>query len=176
MFVRIDNSAEALQRQDAIRKRERLDKGDEEWERRQIQQQVERARAEAKADQETRLEPGMLPQMDSKKFRLEFNSKPLGQPQVGELGALAKDADLPTAQDSPVPTVKRSLTTVAGASKNVFKAKNRLVRKKPLISKSSNVMTEQQRIMKQEKEAMERKRIREKSDLGNGGAKRQKNF
>lgn len=44
----IDNSPEALRRQDAIRKKERQDKGDEEREQRLIQEQVQRARHDAK--------------------------------------------------------------------------------------------------------------------------------
>jgi DNA/RNA-binding protein KIN17 len=174
--VRIDNSPEALQRQAALRKRQQLDKGDEEWERRQIQQQVERARLEAKTDPEARPELGTLQRTDGKKFRLEFDSKPPEQPHVEELGAVVKDVDLSTAQDSLVPTVKKSLMTVAPNSKNVFKAKNRLTGKKTLVNEPPKKMTEQERIMKQEKEVMERKRVREKSDFGSGGVKRQKYF
>ncbi len=44
----IDNSPEALRRQDAIRKKERQDKGDEEREQRMIKEQVERARLDAR--------------------------------------------------------------------------------------------------------------------------------
>jgi DNA/RNA-binding protein KIN17 len=175
-FVRIDNSPEALQRQAALRKRDRLDKGDEEWERRQIQEQVERAHLDVKADRETPIAPGTLQRTDGKKFRLEFDSKPPAQPHIGGPGALVKDSDLSTAEDSLLPTVKKSLTTVAPNSKNVFKAKNRLTGKKAVINEPPKKVTEQERIMKQEKEAMERKRERGKSDFGNGGAKRQKYF
>ena len=48
----IDNSPEALRRQDAIRKKERQDRGDEEREQRLIREQIERAEAERAKDEE----------------------------------------------------------------------------------------------------------------------------
>ena len=74
----IDNSPEALRRQDAVRKKERQDKGDEEREQQIIQEQVERARAAAKdspnaEDGESRT----LHRPDGEKLRLDFGTKPV---------------------------------------------------------------------------------------------------
>lgn len=48
----VDNSPEALRRQDAIRRKERMDRGDEERERVMIQEQVERAQREQERQRE----------------------------------------------------------------------------------------------------------------------------
>ena len=74
----IDNSPEALRRQDAIRKKERQDKGDEEREQRLIREQVERARrdAEEKQDAGADEEARVLQREDGEKIKLSFGAKP----------------------------------------------------------------------------------------------------
>ena len=79
----VDNSPEALRRQDAIRKKERQDKGDEEREQRMIQEQVERARRDAKdqvdaADEQLR----KLDRDGAEKIRLNFTTKALAEPKM----------------------------------------------------------------------------------------------
>ena len=53
----IDNSPEALRRAEAIRKKERQDKGDEELEQRLINEQIQRARVDAEAREKDFQEP-----------------------------------------------------------------------------------------------------------------------
>jgi len=60
----IDNSPEALRRQEVIRKKERMDRGDEIREQKLIKEQVERAKKEAG-------ESGKLVEVDEKKRRLQ---------------------------------------------------------------------------------------------------------
>ncbi|KAI9782026.1 MAG: hypothetical protein M1816_002135 [Peltula sp. TS41687] len=77
----IDNSPEALRRQDAIRKKERQDKGDEEREQRLIQEQVERARQQveerpaAEEGEEASQVPLLLQREDGEKFTLSLSGK-----------------------------------------------------------------------------------------------------
>lgn len=118
----IDNSPEALRRQDAIRKKERQDKGDEEREQRLIQEQVERARRDAEekqnggADEEAR----RLQRDDGEKIKLNFGSKPAGSPPLtvkqvpspptssGDDESVDVEMDpstLPVPQDSILPAV-----------------------------------------------------------------------
>lgn len=75
----IDNSPESLRRQDAIRKKERQDRGDEEREQALIKAQVRRAQqdAEAKGGMETDEEDGILKREGDKKIKLSFGAKPL---------------------------------------------------------------------------------------------------
>ncbi|KAG7008006.1 hypothetical protein G7Y79_00007g021310 [Physcia stellaris] len=67
----IDNSPEALRRQDAIRKKERMDRGDEEREQRLIREQIERAEAEKANDLEEGGEKE-LKRQDGEKIKLSF--------------------------------------------------------------------------------------------------------
>jgi len=70
----IDNSPEALRRQDAIRKKERQDKGDEEREQKLIQDQVDRAHDSAKVEYESD-RVGELNRPEGEKIVLNFGSK-----------------------------------------------------------------------------------------------------
>jgi DNA/RNA-binding protein KIN17 len=85
----IDNSPEALRRQDAIRKKERQDKGDEEREQMLIREQVRRAKldAEARARGEGEDEERELKRAEGERIKLSFGKKPGGptidQPSTG---------------------------------------------------------------------------------------------
>jgi DNA/RNA-binding protein KIN17 len=74
----IDNSPEALRRQDAIRKKERQDKGDEEREQMLIREQVQKAKldAEARARGEGDDEERELKRAEGEKIKLSFGKKP----------------------------------------------------------------------------------------------------
>ncbi|EXJ62579.1 hypothetical protein A1O7_03017 [Cladophialophora yegresii CBS 114405] len=61
MISWIDNSPEALRRQEAIRKKERQDRGDEEREQRMIQEQIRRAKGQSRAEDEDDAEDDMPP-------------------------------------------------------------------------------------------------------------------
>ena len=73
----IDDSPEALRRQDAIRKKERQDKGDEEREQRSIQEQIDRARRDAKdgADAASDEAANVLMLDEGGKIKLNFSGK-----------------------------------------------------------------------------------------------------
>lgn len=75
----IDNSPEALRRQDAIRKKERQDKGDEEREQALIREQVRRAQIDADARGDADLDEfeGKLNRAEGEKIKLSFGAKPL---------------------------------------------------------------------------------------------------
>ncbi|TGO11473.1 hypothetical protein BTUL_0109g00400 [Botrytis tulipae] len=74
----IDNSPEALRRQDAIRKKERQDKGDEEREQMLIREQVRRAKqdAEARGESEADEQERGLKREEGEKIKLSFGAKP----------------------------------------------------------------------------------------------------
>jgi DNA/RNA-binding protein KIN17 len=75
----IDNSPEALRRQDAIRKKDRQDKGDEEREQALIREQVRRAQidADARGDADLDEVEGKLNRAEGEKIKLSFGAKPL---------------------------------------------------------------------------------------------------
>jgi DNA/RNA-binding protein KIN17 len=75
----IDNSPEALRRQDAIRKKERQDRGDEEREQALIRAQVRRAQqdAEARGGAELDEAEGELKRAEGEKISLSFGAKPV---------------------------------------------------------------------------------------------------
>lgn len=188
----IDNSPEALRRQDAARKRERMDRGDEEREQKQILEQVRRAQALAKAEEDAADEARALQRNEGEKITLSFGSKPApsklptpprtsdgegsGQAETTDTKdakdtpALKPEAD--TSLETPAPAVKMSFGAVSNKPKNVFAMKkNPLAAKKSTFIEAPKKMSEAERIMKEE---LERKRAREQGGLGGFGAKRQK--
>jgi DNA/RNA-binding protein KIN17 len=189
----IDDSPEALRRRDAIKKKERQDKGDEEREQRLIREQVERAQERAKeveAARQAEDKPLLSERKEGERISLNLFGK---QPAASEP---EKDATAPeplaqlgtaTADSSDNPTESKTLATVPAPSqteapvklsfsaggtikpKNVFSAgkKNPFAAKKTSIPEPPKKMSEAERIMKEE---IERKRLHE--ERGGGGGKR----
>ncbi|OJD31590.1 zinc finger protein rts2 [Diplodia corticola] len=182
----IDNSPEALRRQDAIRKKERQEKGDEEREQRMIQEQVEKARAEVKVDAERHDENTQLQRKEGEKIQLNLKPSvaktpsppqatgPSQPPDGGSQAQAAKEAvetgEKESAAAAPAkPTFSMGLGN--GKPKNVFSSKkNPLASKKVAVKEQPKKMSEAERIMREE---MDRKRLREGGGPG-GGAKRQR--
>ena len=134
----IDRSPEALRRQDALRKKERQDKGDEEREQMMIAEQVERAKEAAEAREQSRDDDNNdEDSQDAKELRRE-------EGQTVKLSIVPKKEP-----DRPVPLSK------TGLGKNVFGGG-----KKPLSKPSlqKRPVSEAERIMKEE---IERKRKRD---------------
>lgn len=176
----IDNSPEALRRQDILRKKELQDKNDEEREQQQLRAQVQRARVEADVDEEVDAKSKALRRIDSGKIKLNFGSKLVlkgspasqqdGKPQVprkpGEQSAL----------DSPQNALPTTATTEEVESMSKFRRqrKNLFGESKGWVKPAPRKMTEQERIMKEEIAAMERKNIRKPSSIETGSSKRLK--
>lgn len=177
----IDNSPEAMRRQNALRKRERMEKGDEEWEQRLIQEQIERAQAkvdagEADEDNETRT----LKRVEGEKVSLKFGAKPGpvtkpptppqtsdersgSEEAAGEGSDAGVKAGTPPSEKTPPLEVKPAVPKVsfdskASKGKNVFAAKkNPLAAKQAVVVEQPKKISEAERIMRQE---MERKNAR----------------
>ncbi|KAE8377076.1 domain of Kin17 curved DNA-binding protein-domain-containing protein [Aspergillus bertholletiae] len=181
----IDRSPEAMRRREALSKKERQDRGDEEREQRQILEQVERARQNADKEEELDPEARNLQRKEGEKVKLNigFGSKantesntespnPQSPAEKEEGVSSATPEPVPTstssaapvpAQDAPKPAVKLSMSLGDKKPKNVFAAaakKNPLAGKKGSVMEAPKKMSEQERIMKQEMEAMEKKRMR----------------
>ncbi|KAI9786868.1 MAG: hypothetical protein M1839_005099 [Geoglossum umbratile] len=187
----IDNSPEALRRQDAIRKKERQDKGDEEREQRLIQEQIERAKTDtgARSDNETDEGGRVLHRAEGEKIKLSFGvkqgeTKPPSAPDTAEKsggnGSPAPELEkaeetpvLPPAGGSPPEQPKVSMKIAPSKPKNVFAKGSSLGGKKTMSVKEEpkRPMSEAERIMKEE---IERKRSRESGGLNGNGVKRQK--
>ncbi|KAI4131147.1 MAG: hypothetical protein LQ338_001352 [Usnochroma carphineum] len=188
----IDNSPEALRRQDAVRKKERQDRGDEEREQALIREQVARAERDAaeKASEEEEADEKarVLKREDGGKITLNFGGKLKdASPTMdsAEDGTQAEPvmaveqipAAWPPVSTSTPPPEKVSLKMGSGNKpKNVFaasaKKNNALVGSKvPSKEAPKRPMSEAERIMREE---MERKRVREANGFRGLGAKRQK--
>jgi DNA/RNA-binding protein KIN17 len=190
----IDNSPEALRRQDAIRKKERQDRGDEEREKRLIQEQIERAKTDAGTKSDTETEEGgrVLQRAEGEKIKLSFGAKqgetkPLSASDTtadpGKDGPLApkleiaeEAAALLPAREGPSEPAKVSMEIAPNRPKNVFaKAakKNAIGGKRATLVKGQpkKPMSEAERIMKEE---IERKRLRESGGPNGNSAKRQR--
>ena len=196
----IDNSPEALRRQDAIRKKERQDRGDEEREQALIREQVRRAQQDAEVRGAAELDDaeGELKRAEGQKIRLSFGAKPA--PSKAEPSSTTAGSPIQTnagseegkeSDGSPTPTAQAEASNASDAErgtmgkssvkmsfqnkpKNVFAAakKNALGGgKKPTVIEQPKKMSEAERIMKEE---LERKRNRGANTFGGPVAKKQR--
>ncbi|KAH8433868.1 putative C2H2 finger domain protein (Kin17) [Aspergillus melleus] len=183
----IDRSPETMKRREAIMKKERQDRGDEEREQRQIQEQVERAQQNAEKEEEIDPEARNLQRTEGEKVKLNlgFGPKPTATEESKSESESKSKSKSPTAENgtpsespapapveaAPQPAPKISMSFGGDKKpKNVFASavkKNPLAGKKGLVMEAPKKMSEQERIMKQEMEAMERKRMRGPSGLPN---------
>ena len=189
----IDNSPEALRRQDAIRKKERQDRGDEEREQKLIKEQIERARrdAEEKDKDEGTENVGSLQREEGEKIKLSFGTKAQTVKQTASLTAMAEEenkdevkdlleeADLPgVISSTPAePALEKNLPKWGSNQKpkNVFAAaskKNALGGTKSLAKVvRQKPVSEAERIMKEE---LDRKQSRQTNGFPGVGSKRQR--
>jgi DNA/RNA-binding protein KIN17 len=196
----IDKSPEALRRQDALRRKEAQDQGNEELEQRMIREQIKRAQAAAGTnDEEKEEDPEAreLKRQEGEKIKLSFGAKPAApETKASEItapGTAATEADLSKAEEKTAEKGKEPDTAPAKPSgfggismklagkpqtKNVFAQakKNALSSgsKKPAKIEQPKKMSEAERIMKEE---MEKKRSRDSAgfSFGMGSNKKQKN-
>ncbi len=195
MISWIDNSPEALRRQDALKKKERQDRGDEEREWRGINEQIARARKEGQAEDEDEDEPARtLQRREGKKIKLSFGTKKSApateeasgspekkppSPPLTENDELSSE-DKPTIISNPssatdtqtTPLLKPSAPSTTPKPQNVFasapKKNNPLAmakRAKPAVV-PSKPRSEAERIMREE---IERKQRREANGNARGG-------
>jgi len=198
----IDNSPEALRRQDAIRKKERQDKGDEEREQMLIREQVRRAQMDAEGRGETELDDTEreLKRDEGGKIKLSFGAKPaapkLESPAASEMKkeepVCAREASVQNGHeekegpsvktektDSPVPDPAPAAGKVSmkmgfsSKPKNVFAA----AKKNALGGKKAAVIAQPKKMSEAErimKEEMERKNKRGPPGFGGPAQKKQR--
>ncbi|QSZ35603.1 hypothetical protein DSL72_008473 [Monilinia vaccinii-corymbosi] len=192
----IDNSPEALRRQDAIRKKERQDKGDEEREQMLIKEQVRRAKqdAEARGEAEMDEQERELKREEGEKIKLSFGAKPSvpkfeGKTiEPGEKKTLTSDAlfemskdedklpEAPAKDDGKITETTNPEAAPAAAKVSLkmgFQSKPKNVfavaKKNALGGKKAPVLEQPKKMSEAErimKEEIERKRSREQSHAG----------
>lgn len=183
MIAWVDNSPEALRRQDAIRKKERQDKGDETREQAMIREQIRRAKLEKGLEDEVPDEEHELKRQDEgEKITLNFGAKLKVQKDEESTGSKPIESTTTTlsveesAMETTVPETAPAKVALkmgfANKPKNVFAAakKNVLGGKKAAKIEEPKKMSEAERIMKEE---IERKRGR---DGGPGGPNKRPKF
>ena len=172
----IDNSPEALRRQDAIRKKERQDKGDEEREQKMIREQVARAEmdAEMKAQQDHDDEVRDFKPNEGEKIKLTFGAKAKQSKDTSPPAVTKHENEDEIEPDKETRERTSSLTgestrlpektslrmSMNSKPKNIFAGiskKNALGAKAPPKELPKKPMSEAERIMKEE---IERKRRR----------------
>lgn len=191
----IDNSPENLRRQDAIRKKERQDRGDEEREQALIREQVARAERDAveKAgdeEAEEEEEARMLKIGEGRKIKLNFGARakvdrdpspPAASKEEGDEKVMEGMGDgvpveaIPIAASTPPPERPSLKMGITSKPKNVFATsgkKNALGGSKSTAKDApKRPMSEAERIMREE---IERKRVRGANTFAGLNAKRQK--
>ncbi|KAF4837740.1 KIN17-like protein [Colletotrichum tropicale] len=185
----IDNSPEALKRQEALRRKEAQDRGNEEVEQMMIREQIKRAQKQAEArgekDEKDEDKEKGLQRAEGEKISLSFGGKPKAEPSKTGSPDASGSATPPVAAEKPAekPADKPSLggislkMTAKPEKKNVFAQakKNALAggAKKSAFEQPKK-MSEAERIMKEDMERMEKKRPREGSGFGGFSFKKQK--
>ncbi|KAJ5261305.1 KIN17-like protein [Penicillium angulare] len=168
----VDNSPETMRKREAVQKKEREEKNDEQREQKMILEQVERARKaalEREGKQDEDADAKLLQREEGEKMKLNLGLGPKKDSKKdGEsASADAKDveasgADVSASTSTSAPAPAKISMSFGGAQKpkNVFSAakKNPLAGKKGPMLVQPKKMTEQERIMKAEMEAQERKR------------------
>jgi len=166
----IDNSPDALRRQEALRRHEAMEKGDEEWEQRMIEEQIKRAREARTETEEVDNKAKQLQRAEGEKITLSFGSKAA----VTKLPTPpADDTASNTTTSTPASAFTMSFGTASNGPKNVFaKAKkNPLAAKKVTPLEQPKKISEAERIMKEE---IERKRSIQSGGNRDSNAKRVK--
>ncbi|MCJ1306975.1 hypothetical protein MMC25_000619 [Agyrium rufum] len=200
----VDNSPEALRRQDAIRKKERQDRGDEEREQRMVREQIEKARREALEKGDVGFDPdaGKLQRAEGEKVKLNLNvkAKPAKPPSppipaaesipkqedeivIGDTTPVLNDSTTtPAEKDSSPPAIlppcaqpaKLSVSLTNSKPKNVFAA----AKKNPLGNAKVPPKEQPKRPMSEAERIMraemEQKRKRDTMGFGGIGNKKQK--
>lgn len=198
----IDNSPEKLRRQEALRRKEAQDQGDEQLEQRMLREQIKRAQAangtrDDKQDEDD--ESRELKRQEGEKIKLSFGAKPTTPAPATASEGLAPDTTVAeTENSSNLPETKADTEKTADAApvppkaggfggismklgkpqtKNVFaQAKKNALSgtKKPTKMEQPKKMSEAERIMKEE---MEKKRSRSSAgfSFGMGPSKKQRN-
>lgn len=171
----IDDSPAALRRRDALKAKERQDRGDEDREQKAILEQVKRAHENAKDETEFDDEKRRLERKEGEKLSLTFAAKKPDPPAQSLSPQGLREASNPPApatetngQNEPPQTAAAPIKIGFGASApkkgNVFSAKkNPLAAKKALVKEPPKKMSEMERIMHEE---LERKRKHEGQDGG----------
>ncbi|RAO72545.1 uncharacterized protein BHQ10_008557 [Talaromyces amestolkiae] len=179
----VDNRPETLKKREAVMKKERQDKGDEEREQRLIQQQIERARkaemakaaaavdkAEGGSGEESE-EKGILERKEGEKVKLSFGAKSASQsPPVDD----EKPEEKPEAAAAKTSISFSSSTT---KPKNIFATKPSAVKpsnafasvKKSAFVPQQQKVSQQEMIMRREMEAMEAKKRKFAGNVVAGG-------
>ncbi|OAA71585.1 C2H2 finger domain-containing protein [Cordyceps fumosorosea ARSEF 2679] len=182
----VDNSPDALRRQEALRRKEAQNQGDEEVEQRMIREQIKRAQAARSGEEGAELdaEDRELKRQEGEKITLSFGSSkpktttttttadkdPTGTPSKDESEAKAEDnVAATTATEAKKPGGFSFKAAGKAPVKNVFAQakKNALAGgggKKASGFEQPKKMSEAERIMRQE---MDRKRARDGSGTGN---------
>ena len=178
----IDNSPEALRRQDAIKKKERQDKGDEEREQKMIREQIARAEkdAEMKFQQDEEQDTRVFQPNEGEKIKLSFGSKAKGGKESSPSAVVIQESHEgtgpenesntstppPTGVPTPPPENVSLNMSMKSKPKNIFAGvsrKNALGAPAPSKEMPKRPMSEAERIMKEE---IERKRMREANGPG----------
>ncbi|KAL7913632.1 domain of Kin17 curved DNA-binding domain-containing protein [Trichoderma velutinum] len=191
----IDNSPDALRRQEALRRKEAQDQGDEEIEQRMIREQIKRAQQSAgkrDGEGEEESEDRELKRQDGEKIKLSFGVKPKPEqeskspeekPEGSKDAEKNEETDPAASKEETKPVASKG--GFGGVSlkfgekpqtKNVFAQakKNALASgsKKGSLLQQPKKMSEAERIMKEE---LERKRPSGSVGFGMPGGKKQRN-
>ncbi len=189
-----DTSPEALKRQEALRRKEAQDKGDEEWQQRMLKEQIKRAQRDAKArgvtldeDDADDQEGGLLqPRQEGEEIKLSFGVKPALSTTKPEPTAQQEKADSPVHADTTGSPEKRADESTSGDQKAdgesadapplslkigaMPQSKNVFARKNALAGSGKKRVIEQPKKMSEAerimKEELDRKRGRESLPFG----------
>ena len=158
----VDNSPEALKRQEYVRKKERMERGDEVRERRAIEEMVERAKAQAKKDDAEAAPRELVREEGAEKVKLALA---FGKKQEDETSNDSTATSTPTTEAAlqAAPAPAKVSIKMAAPKKNVFASMGKRDKKdkkdkKDTVKKPAESlkrpMSEAERIMREEQDRM----------------------
>ncbi|EMR10855.1 hypothetical protein PNEG_01001 [Pneumocystis murina B123] len=142
----IDNSPEALRRQQSIIKRDRQDKGDEERELKMINEQVERAKKMVKDDEQDH--ENVIKELKRNENKISIS---LSKPSVHQENALSILQEDEKSRSNKISSLKKQ--------ENVFKTLARSTPPKQIQNKEKKPLTTAEKIILEEMEERKRKEM-----------------
>ena len=136
----IDNSPEALRRQAAVKKQERMEKNDEEWEQRIVREQLAKAKAlEGEKEQdEAKEEERNLNRAEGEKIGFSISLKPGARKSASPSAAEEKSSSKDENEDAPIPDSTTSPTKDPTSTKDSKSASTEMP-KTALAPKPKNI-------------------------------------
>jgi len=153
----VDDSPEALRRREAVLKKDRMEKGDEDRQARMLEAQIKRANEQKDVNDLVSVENTVLDRTSATPVAFSFSTIP---------AVIPPEKVDNSSEDAQQPSIPLSFSMISGSATtkpvNVFSTKSNTSNvNKPVVESEPKKMSEIERVMLQDKEEQDRKRKRD---------------